>query len=314
MDLASVDTGLALGVLATALTYGFRHGFDWDHIAALTDIASSQSNSRRALALSTLYAAGHAVVVFALGVLAIIAGDLIPPRADEVMGRVVGVTLIALGIYVVYSLVRYGRDFRMRSRWMLVFEGVRRLWRRLRPAPETITIEHEHEHVAGHGHHHPVDAVTIEPESGDLTSEPQESLAGKMHQGSRASVLTVTNRNRHRHVGVMPDDPFMSYGPKTALGIGAIHGVGAETPTQVLLFLAAAGVGGGLAGIAVLLAFLAGLFASNTLVAIAAVYGNLNASRGFFVYATVAVLTALFSFVLGATLLLARDAILPALF
>ena len=39
------------------------------------------------------------------------------------MGRVVGITLIALGVYVFVSLIRHGREFRMRSRWMLVFAG-----------------------------------------------------------------------------------------------------------------------------------------------------------------------------------------------
>jgi high-affinity nickel permease len=31
---------------------GLRHGFDVDHIAAITDIASSQQHLRRSLALS----------------------------------------------------------------------------------------------------------------------------------------------------------------------------------------------------------------------------------------------------------------------
>ena len=36
----------------------------------------------------------------------------------------------------------------------------------------------------------------------------------------------------------------MNYGRRTAFGVGMIHGVGAETPTQVLIFLAAAGASG----------------------------------------------------------------------
>ena len=35
------------------------------------------------------------------------------------MERIVGFTLILLGIYVLVGLVRHGREFRMRSRWML---------------------------------------------------------------------------------------------------------------------------------------------------------------------------------------------------
>ena len=51
------------------------------------------------------------------------------------MGRVVGLTLVALGVWVLYSVYRYargGESFRLRSRWMLVFDGIRYGWRRLR--------------------------------------------------------------------------------------------------------------------------------------------------------------------------------------
>ncbi|MDQ3963754.1 MAG: hypothetical protein M3277_07585 [Actinomycetota bacterium] len=284
-------------MLGTALIYGFRHGFDWDHIAAITDITSSQDDSRRAMILATLYAVGHAAVVFMLGVTAIVAGDFIPAGIDEAMGRIVGITLIALGVYVFYSLLRHGRNFRMRSRWMIVIAGARRLIRRLQRqgAGEPVTIEHAHEHVVGnHGHHHHHDEVA----------------AGS---GS-ARVITVTHNHTHRHIGVLPDDPFMNYGATTATGIGMIHGVGAETPTQVLLLLAAVGVGGGAAGIAVLVAFLVGLFASNSLVAAASTFGYLNATKSFVVYAAIAVLTGLFSLALGLVLLLAKDAVLPRLF
>src|SRR5919109_3085277 len=125
--LASVPTGgFSFGILLTALWLGFQHGIDWDHIAAITDITSSQDERRDSLLYGTLYALGHAVVVFTLGVLAIVAGENLPEGVDEIMTRVVGVTLLILGVYVVYSLIRHGRDFRLRSRWMLVFAGVRR--------------------------------------------------------------------------------------------------------------------------------------------------------------------------------------------
>jgi hypothetical protein len=45
------------------------------------------------------------------------------------MQHFVGGTLILLGVYVFYALARHGRDFRMRSRWMLIFGGVRRGYR-----------------------------------------------------------------------------------------------------------------------------------------------------------------------------------------
>jgi len=47
--------------------------------------------------------------------------------------------------------------------------------------------------------------------------------------------------------------------------VGVIHGLGAETPTQLLLFLMAAKLGGTGAGLLGLLMFIVGLLAMNTL-------------------------------------------------
>src|SRR3989442_828271 len=152
---------------------GFRHGFDWDHIAAITDITSTTPAShadddvravapmprhehdappgahghsqeatgplhvlaesrfaheqRHAIGLASLYAFGHASVVLVLGVLALLLGAVLPEWVDPVLQRVVGVTLVVLGVWVLISVVQYVRgkgEFRMRSRWMLVFDGV----------------------------------------------------------------------------------------------------------------------------------------------------------------------------------------------
>src|SRR5438445_185612 len=146
------NTGFRIGLAATAFGFGFRHGIDWDHIAAITDITSSQDTTRRSIFLATLYAVGHAVVVFALGLAAIVLGQRLPAGVDATMERIVGATLLVLGAYVFYALIRYGRDFWMRSRWMLVFSGVRRAARRLRDGrPVIVEVAHEHDHaVDGH--------------------------------------------------------------------------------------------------------------------------------------------------------------------
>ena len=112
----------------------------------------------------------------------------------------------------------------------------------------------------------------------------------------------------------MPDDPFMTYGRGTAFGVGMIHGVGAETPTQVLVFVAAAGAGGRVAGVLLLAAFIAGLLTSNTVIATTSTLGFLNAARSFAVYAGVAVLTGTFSLVIGSLFLFGRSTLLPAIF
>src|SRR2546427_8042946 len=44
---AAEDAG-ALGLIATALALGFRHGFDWDHLAAITDVTSTTATAEAA--------------------------------------------------------------------------------------------------------------------------------------------------------------------------------------------------------------------------------------------------------------------------
>jgi high-affinity nickel-transport protein len=294
------NQGLGFGLLISAFAFGFRHGIDWDHIAAITDIASSQSSPRRALTFGTLYAAGHSVVVFVIGIVAIIAGRSLPDSVDETMGKVVGVTLLLLGVYVFYALIKYRRDFRMRSRWMLMFSGLRRayVWLRERVRrAESEEVLHEHEHATAEAFvHHDVHE---EASNGTPSSAP-------------VAVKARTHAHEHRHRA--PSDPFMNYGRATSTVVGMLHGVGAETPTQVTIFLAAAGAGGVGLGILILGVFLVGLFVANSAIVLASAYGYLGAGRSFALYVGVSVTTGVVSLVIGTIFVLGKETFLPALF
>ena len=90
-----------------------------------------------------------------------------------------------------------------------------------------------------------------------------------------------------------------------------LHGVGAETPTQVVLLVTAASAAGALAGELLLLAFTLGLLASNTAIAVAATAGFLHAERRFGIYAAVAGSHALSSASLSASCTCSVIDILP---
>ncbi len=295
----SRTSALDLGVLITAVGFGFRHGIDWDHIAALTDITGSQTTPRQSMLTATLYALGHALVVFALGTAAVTLGHQLPNGVDTVMERFVGVTLVVLALYVVVSLARQRRDFRMRSRWMLLYLTAKKATRWIRArrtVPDFVEIIHDHPHPAD-AHHHLAQVrapVTVAATGGGRTTE-------------------LAHRHAHSHVLPIPDDPFATYSAPTALSIGMIHGIGAETPTQLLIFLTAAGTGGKAAGMFVLLMFLAGLLASNTMIALASTFGYLKAGRNPHIYITISVLTAAFSLAIGALFLVGKATLLPGL-
>jgi hypothetical protein len=323
-----------VGVYAAATALGFRHGIDWDHIAAITDITSASASvdedqeawlmaepglnltdeshheqhgphdghthaepaphthahetsepgtssgpssgvasavmsppsaakvaildhlpaeHRTALWLGTLYALGHGTVVTILGILAIVAAEVLPDWVDGVMERVVGVTLIFLSLYLFFSLYQYfrgGGEFRIRSRWMLVFAGVANAWGWVRSR-----VGH-HEHV----HHTP-----------------------------------------------------QNYTARTAYAIGMVHGIGAETGTQALIIATAVGATSKATAIAALAFFVVGLLVSNSFVTVASTSSFVSAKRRRFVYVGAGIIAALFSLVVGLVLLNASTGILPDL-
>jgi high-affinity nickel-transport protein len=287
---------LGSSVLGAAFTFGFRHGIDWDHIAALGDLTNGQPTPRRSLTLATMYAAGHAAVVAVLGAAAILFGEQLPDPLDAAMQRVVGVTLLALGVYVAVSLVKHRGAAPPQSRWMLLLRALKRARSRLRPPvrDDVVVIEHEHEHDHREGHVH------------------QHDHAG--HEAIATAPVAVQHRHAHRHVATMPADPFAPAGLGAACAIGMLHGLGAETPTQVVILATAANAGGRAASIGVLACFIVGLLCANTLIAVAAAYGYLGASANRWLAVSLSVLTASFSLAVGTLLVTGHAGGLPAIF
>lgn len=201
-----MDWKLVLAIGSCALL-GLRHGFDYDHLAAISDITAVQRTGRQGVRLGVLYALGHACTVVALGAMVILLHLSLPSRLDAWAERVIGVTLIVLGILVAANLMRHSKSHshsheRIQSRWALLING------------------------------------------------------------SRYVVWRVRRAFRR---DVAPPQPFSwNYNGGSVFGIGVLHGLGAETPTQLMLFLLAASLGGTLLGFLGLLAFALGLVAMNT--------------------------------------------------
>jgi high-affinity nickel permease len=196
--------------LFSAAVLGFRHGFDYDHIAAISDITSLESSPRRAMRMGLLYVLGHAATVTLLAAAVILFQRSLPRRIDNWAERAVGLTLLALGLYVLSTLLRDKATYVPRSRAAILIDSSRWLTWKIR-------------NVLGA-------ADTPRP----------ERQAGPY---SRSSVFVI----------------------------GVIHGLGAETPSQLLLFLLAANLGGLARGFLGLGVFIAGLVVMNTLMTASAV-------------------------------------------
>ncbi len=238
-------------LLTSALVLGLRHGIDWDHIAAITDIVTATSNNNqralvdntklqlKSLFLSTCYAVGHTAIVIVLGLMVISFRVVFPGWLDGVMERIVGLTLLILGIWVFYSLQLYlqgKQDFRLKSRWMLLWSFLRHIYKKLQ--------------------------------------------SGLCRQTGEAGF----------HIE--------KYGALGAFSIGVIHGIGAETATQVLI-IGAVGTTSQSVGIAILLSFATGLLLSNLVVASLGISGFRLACAARPLLITASILTGAFGITVG---------------
>ena len=154
LSVAASGAGVAMAAPAFAVPhthaldeFGHRHNGRWT--GKLPAVETFVRRQRPALVLGTMYAVGHGSMVVALGLLAILAREFLPSWLDPIMESIVGATLIFLGVFLLYSVYRHyrgGAEFRLRSRWMLVFAGVRNGagWLRSKIAGRP----HEHVHEA----------------------------------------------------------------------------------------------------------------------------------------------------------------------
>ena len=137
--LAQLDA-VPLALAGTSFALGARHGLDWDHIAAITDLTAPRADTahdghahgRRGLGLSFWYCTGHGLVLGVFGALVLVLGIGLPAGLDSVFEYAVGLTLVTLGGVVLYQLGRYRSDYRYTGRISLVVGALRRGWARAR--------------------------------------------------------------------------------------------------------------------------------------------------------------------------------------
>lgn len=193
--------------LGSCLVLGLRHGFDYDHLAAISDITAVQRSWKQGLRLGMTYALGHACMVAALGIAVLELHMGLPEGLDHWTERLIGLTLIVLGIGVVAGILR--KD--------------------------------------AHGHRH-------------TRVESRLAIAINGFLWAAWRVRKLFNPAAPR-----PDRFQWMYNGRSVFLIGVLHGIGAETPSQLALFFLTANLGGTSQGLLGLAAFAVGLVAMNTL-------------------------------------------------
>lgn len=248
-----VDSGNLRLALLSAAVLGFRHGLDYDHIAAITDISSVQAKARDAMRYGLLYVAGHATTVAVLGAAAVAFGLSLPAASDRWAERLVGITLLALGLYVLGTFFRPStHSHGPRTRITLLVNGLLWVYWRL----------------------------------------------SRIFGGTRVEAPQIFKDG---------------YGTSSTFLVGVIHGLGAETPTQLVLFVMAAKLGGKVDGLLGVLMFIVGLVAMNTLMCASAagLFSSSLARPG--ALRALTLLTSTYSIVVGTIFLFGAADKLPSL-
>ena len=251
------DLGTTFPLLAlagTSFVLGARHGLDWDHLAAITDLTSPRKgdehsprrHARRGTALALFYCLGHGLVLAVFAGLILLLGIGLPSGLDSVFEYLVGLTLVTLGGVVLYQLGRYRSDYRYTGRISLVVGAMRRGWARA----------------------------------------------------------------RRREVA---DDAFADVDRRGAFLVGLLHGTGASTPTQVVLFATTAAAGSTADAALVLAAFVGGLVVTDLGIAATWVSGLVGARRAPSLQIGLGVLTGVASLTLGALILTGYSDLVPPL-
>ena len=277
---------MSFALLFSAFGYGLRHGFDWDHIAALTDISSVEKSKKRAFLLSSFYALGHAAVVMVLGVAIILADFTVPESVDTTLMYFIGFSLIALGVWVLTGIFFQGSNFRLKSRWMLIRDGLFKGLKRIRRTSSGRSINVEH----SHGHEHERDF--------ELHDHPHG-----------AKVTDSSHRHVHKHELLLDNESISS---PTAIGVGVLHGIGVETPTQIAIFVATTQATGKAGGLLILLFWVVGLIIANSAIALLSIGANNWLRTHTVFYRVLAAIIGIVSVIVGILVLIEKDGILPA--
>ncbi len=307
-------------LLGTALVLGIRHGIDWDHIAAISDITSTTAAAEHGeqhhvlehqLPGGHVHAHGGPAELAAHGVpspertplevpspsparTAASTGDPPPSLAHEQRHAMLLGTLYALGHATVVAVLGFAA--------LAIGQSVLPDW-----------VDPIMGRVVG--------VTLLVLGAWVFYSLYQYARHGtEFHLRSRWMLVFAWARYAwrwlmariHGHAHVEPIE-MASYGARTAFGVGMIHGIGAETGTQVLFIGAIGGAAGLGLGIPMMLAFIVGLLASNSAIVIVTATGFVASQMRQRIYVGVGVVAGLFSIVVGTLFLVQAEGILPDL-
>jgi high-affinity nickel permease len=213
-----------------AMLIGIRHGFDGDHVAAISDMVGAEKEKKKQITYGVSYAFGHGGVVFLIGLATMFLGVNLPNSFAYVMEVLVAITLLLLGGYIFFSMLKSKKDYQFKGLISIVNKQLSKL------------LKKEH-------------------------------------------------------------SPIL-FGLVGALSVGMIHGIGVESPTQILILSNAAGIGNFVLAISQLTLFVAGILVSTICITLAVSYGFMKAQVKRRIYFFIGSVTGVYSVALGTMMMI----------
>ena len=165
-----MDSSNTLTILSLAFGLGILHALDADHIMAVSGLTARRPSLRNSLQFCTRWAVGHGLTLLAIGCGVLLLGMAIPKELSDIAEALVGVMLMAIGLWILWDLVH--------SRAHLHFHDHDDLPRHahwhshsLPPSPQDQSLRHSTEE-----HPHPHGAVLVGVLHGAAGSAPLLAL------------------------------------------------------------------------------------------------------------------------------------------
>ena len=138
-----------------------------------------------------------------------------------------------------------------------------------------------------------------------IVAAPNPGSAPSHESGSS----DAAHHHVHKHELFLDQDSLSS---PTAIGVGVLHGIGVETPTQIAIFVATTQATGKAGGLLILVFWVVGLILANSAIALLSISANDWLRTHTVVYRVLAAIIGIVSVIVGILVLIEKDGILPA--
>lgn len=170
-----MDSTNLSAILSLAFGLGLLHALDADHIMAVSGLTARRPSLRNSLQFCARWAVGHGLTLLAIGSAVLLLGMAIPKQFSKLAEALVGVVLVAIGLWILWDLVR--------SRTHLHFHDHDELpqhahWHSHSPQPrlQPLSQRHQPSQHSTEAHQHPHGAVFVGVLHGVAGSAPLLAL------------------------------------------------------------------------------------------------------------------------------------------